>query len=224
MKMLWRPTSGNSKTGNIPQGYVGADRAEVEASCKGCPMKGNGCYHWEGRPIAAQSSMQRRFVNKPDEYSLKWALEKSVRAARYARGAVGGDPWVFSRETVQGWVDDVRAAGLRGLFLYTHFAADKGSHLKGLALASVHTLTEADARINEGWRTALVTDDFKTPGSKRQRLKNLPEWDGEEFVTPAGRKGIVCPAQVKRGVNCNLCGLCDPARHQTRPLIVFLKH
>ena len=48
MKMLWRPTSGNSKTGNIPQGYVGADRAEVEASCKGCPMKGNGCYHWEG--------------------------------------------------------------------------------------------------------------------------------------------------------------------------------
>ena len=222
MKMLWRPSSNNEKTGNIPQGYVGETREDVETSCAGCPMRKNGCYHWGGRPIAAQSSMQKRYLKLAKEYSLTFALAKSRRTAQYVRGAVGGDPWVFGRAVVKGWIDDIKDAGLKGLLLYTHFAADKGAHLKGLALASVHSLEEADDRIREGWRTALVVD-FKVPGSKRASLRKTPTYNGEVFISPDGHRATVCPAQTKRGVTCNSCGLCE-ATTVTQPIIVFLKH
>ena len=138
-KMLWVGRSKNDKTGDIPQGYVGADREQTEKSCEGCPLRKGGCYHWQGA-IRAQSSMQRAHAKNPDgdRYSLSRAIAESRRTARYARGAVGGDPWVFDRETVEGWISDLNDQGLRGLLLYTHFAADKGAHLKGLAMASVH--------------------------------------------------------------------------------------
>ena len=142
--------------------------------------------------------------------------------ANYARGAVGGDPWVFPRETVEGWINQILDQGMKGLLLYTHFAADKGAHLKGLAMASVHSLDEADSRIDEGWRAAMVAD-FKTVGCRKH--KGVPEWNGEKFITPKGREGIVCPAQYKT-VDCNSCGLCDAQRvnGDKAPLIVFLKH
>lgn len=225
--MLWRPTSSNTKTGNIPQGYVGKTRSETERSCEGCPLRRNGCYHWFGQPIAAQSSMQKRAAKRegeglPDDYSLSYAVEHSYRNARYVRGAVGGDPWVFARETVEGWVDDIKKAGLRGLLLYTHFAADKARHLCGLALASVHSLVEADQRIREGWRAALVVP-YKVPGSKRNSLRNVPEYNGEKFVAPGGERGIVCPEQLGKAVTCNSCGLCDPSLKKPN-LIIFLQH
>ena len=207
------------KTGDIPQGYVGATKQETEKSCDGCPLYRNGCYHWQGTPGVAHASMVKANKKDSERYTLESAIKGSVRSARYARGAVGGDPWVFDRETVAGWIDSLKSQGIKGLLLYTHFAADKGAHLKGLAMASVHTLEEADDRIREGWRTAMIAP-FKVPGSKRH--KNTPEWNGETFTTPDGHRGIVCPAQYKR-VNCNTCGLCDAA-HKKSPLIVFLKH
>tara|TARA_Y100001963_G_C6793579_1_gene457177 strand:- start:14845 stop:15549 length:705 start_codon:yes stop_codon:yes gene_type:complete len=230
--MLWTGRSKNSKTGDIPQGYVGATKAQANASCDGCPMRNNGCYYWQGTAVMGHSSMQKKYTTHPDQYSLSAALTKSIRSSRYVRGAVGGDPWVFTRETVEGWVDQIRNAGLRGLLLYTHFAKDKGKHLKGLAMASVHSLQEADDLIDDGWRTAMVTDQYRVPGSRKPNLKHLPEWNGQSlFVTPKGRKGIVCPAQYKQGVNCNTCGLCD-AKHtgisryagDAGSLIVFLSH
>ena len=225
-KMLWVGTSTNDKTGNIPQGYVGEDREQTEASCDGCPLRKGGCYHWQGNARGAQASMQRAHAKNTDSdrYTLKTALSNSRRMARYVRGAVGGDPWVFDRETVKGWLSDIEEQGLAGMLLYTHFAANKGEHLKGLAMASVHSLEEADDRIDEGWRAAMVAD-FKTPDSKRTTLNKLPTWNGEEFTTPKGRKGIVCPAQYK-AVDCNSCGLCDAQRvnGDAAPLIVFLKH
>lgn len=221
-KMLWVGRSNNDKTGDIPQGYVGENREQTEKSCDGCPMRKGGCYHWQGS-IRAQASMQRAYVNKPERYTLDHALGQSRRLARYVRGAVGGDPWVFDRDTVQSWVDQLHAAGMKGLLLYTHFAADKGAHLKGLAMASVHSLDEADDRIREGWRAAMIAP-FKTPDSKRSTLKDVPVWDGEVMTTPDGHEGIVCPAQYK-SVDCNGCGLCDASRTgKPAPLIIFLQH
>lgn len=167
----------------------------------------------------AHASMVKAHATDPDRYDLANAVKNSVRSARYARGAVGGDPWVFDADTVKGWIETLKGEGLSGLLLYTHFAATKGAHLKGLAMASVHSLEEADDRIREGWRAAMVAD-FKQPGTKRH--KDLPEWNGETFTTPDGHKGIVCPAQYKR-VNCNTCGLCDASRDNAS-LIIFLKH
>ena len=228
--MLWVGRSTNDKTGDIPQGYVGATREETNESCKGCPLRDTSCYHWKGTPRMGQASMQRAHA-KGKDYTLSTAIGASRRLARYVRGAVGGDPAIFARETVASWVDEIRLAGLNGLLLYTHFWKTRGSHLRGLAMASCDTLEQADEAVDAGWRAA-VTLPVKAKGSKHNRVAHLPVWGGpigapspKEFVTPKGRRVVVCPAQRDDlNKDCNTCGLCDPTDHENVPVIGFLQH
>lgn len=229
--MLWRPDSRNSKTGAIPQGYVGATREQTEHSCKGCPLrrrnkktgKGGGCYFWSGQATGALSSMQRRAAKHPEEYTLEYAIQHSRRTARYVRAAVGGDPGIFARDTVAHWHKTVRIAGMRGLLIYTHFFDTKAKHLRGLAMASVDTLRRADKAIDAGWRAAVTITDRKTPGSKRTSLHSIPEWSGERYTTPNGRRVAICPAQIA-DKDCNTCGWCDPQNPNRPDIVGFLIH
>ena len=229
--MLWRPDSRNTKTGAIPQGYVGATRAETETSCKGCPLrkrnkktgKGGGCYFWNGQATGAQASMQRRAAKHPNQYTLAYALQHSRRTARYVRAAVGGDPCIFDRVTVTNWHKQVHDAGPNGLLIYTHFFDGKAKHLRGVAMASVDTLHRADKAINAGWRAAVTITDRKVPGSKRPQLKSIPEWSGERYTTPEGRRVALCPAQVA-DKDCNTCGWCDPQNPSRPDIVGFLIH
>ena len=231
MRMLRRPTSGNSKTGNIPQGYVGETKEQTEASCAGCKWRrkdpvtktGGGCYYWQGQTQGAHQSMRVRSQSKPKEYTIEYALANARRTARYIRAAVGGDPNVFSRDTVQSWHDKAKAAGLQGVLAYNHFFKDKGSHLKGLTMASCDTLEQADEAVDAGWRAAVTITSHKLPGSKKQQLRKMPEWAGQIYTTPKNRRVVLCPAQVGRR-DCNTCGLCDPTTHQQVPIIGFLQH
>jgi len=222
--MLWTGTSNNSKTGNIPQGYVGATKEECLDSCEGCPMLKK-CYHHNGTPRMAHAAMQRAFIKSgPERYSLRSAIAKSVRTARYVRGAVGGDPNVFARDTVAGWIQDIRQAGMKGLLLYTHFWSSKGSHLRGLAMASVESMDDSDRAIDAGWRAAVVLP-VKGQDSTHNRVKDIPAWNGEDFTTPKGRRVVVCPAQrPELRKDCNTCGLCDPTKHAGVQAIGFLQH
>lgn len=218
-KMLWVGTSKNPKTGNIPQGYVGQTIDKAKASCAGCPLKETACYHWKGSSQLGHGKMTTTYKTQPERYTLENALNNSVRSAKYARGAVGGDPSAIDRETVQSYHDEIKQFGLKGLILYTHFADSKGEHLKGLSMASCD-LSEADKHTNNGWRVAAVLP-MKMGGVKK--FKDVPEYDGREFETPEGKKVVVCPAQTKRGVDCNNCGLCDATR-DVAPVIGFLMH
>ena len=218
-KMLWVGTSKNPKTGNIPQGYVGQTIDLAKESCTGCPLKETSCYHWKGSSQMGHNAMTRGFAKDPKRYTLENALNKSVRSAKYARGAVGGDPSVFSREEVQSFHDEVKDFDLRGLILYTHFAEGKCNHLKGLAMASCD-ISKADRLVNAGWRAAAVLP-MKMDGVKK--FKDVPVYDGRKFTTPEGKKVVICPAQTKRGVDCNSCGLCDPTKDVV-DIIGFLMH
>ena len=231
MKMLWRPTSRNIKTGNIPQGYVGETKAATEASCAGCKWRrkdpvtktGGGCYYWQGQTQGAHQSMRVRAQSKPTEYTLTYALDNALRTARYVRAAVGGDPNIFTRTTVQSWHDKTKAAGLKGMLIYNHFFETKGSHLRGLTMASCDTLTQADQAVDAGWRAAVTITSHKAPGSNKPQLRNTPEWSGEQYTTPSGTPVVLCPAQVGKR-DCNTCGLCDPTSHHRVPIIGFLQH
>ena len=231
MKMLWRPTSRNFKTGNIPQGYVGETKAKTEESCKGCmwrrkdpiTKKGGGCYYWQGQTQGAHQSMRVRAETYPQQYTLEYALDHAVRTARYIRAAVGGDTNVFTRATVQSWHDKARAAGFKGVLTYNHFFKDKGAHLRGLTMASCDTLADVDEAVDSGWRAAFTITSHKAPGANKPQLRNTPEWSGEEYTTPAGRKITLCPAQVGRR-DCNTCGLCDATSHPHVEVIGFLQH
>ena len=232
MKMLWRPTSGNSKTGNIPQGYVGETKEQTEASCAGCKWRrkdpetgtGGGCYYWQGQTQGAHQSMRVRERQHPDEYTLDYAMQNARRAAHYARAAVGGDPNVFHQDEVQEWHDRIRFYyGLKGLLIYTHFFKTKGAHLKGLAMASCDTLAEADKAVDAGWRAAVTITSHKAPGANKPQIRKKPEWNGQQYTTPKGRPVVLCPAQVGRR-DCNTCGLCDPTNHHRVQIIGFLQH
>ena len=223
VRMLWVGVSGNIKTGNIPQGYVGESKEENRASCEGCPLLDDGCYHHQGTGRMAHSSMIRANKKNPARYELKTALKKAVRTARYARGAVGGDPAALTREQVDGYISTLRSAGLKGLLLYTHFWEGRGAHLKGVAMASCDTLEQADRAVDAGWRAAVILP-ASLPSSGRNRLKT-PAWEGEKFTTPSGRRVVVCPAQrPELRKDCNTCGLCDPTKHERVPVIGFLEH
>jgi hypothetical protein len=201
--IYWVARSRNTKTGDIPQGYIGATREDTEQSCTGCGIRKK-CYYWHGATQMAHASI-RRTALKGKDYSLPTALRYSLRSANYARAAIGGDPSIFTKEEVRLWHDQVQAAGLRGLIIYTHFPDGKGKHLKGLSLASTESLEHADALVASGWKTA-ITLPVRAPHSSRH--KELPEYKGQKFTTPQGRKIPICPAQIKRGVTCNNCGWC----------------
>ena len=212
--MLWRPRSRNTKTGDIPQGYIGSTREQTEASCEGCLMRKDTkepCYYWHGTPRIAHSGMQKAFTRKPDDYSLEYAIRNSVRAARYIRAAVGGDPWVFTRKEVQSWYDRAIKGGFNGVLNYTHFFDTKAKHLKGLAMASCDTLRRADDAVQAGWRSTVTITSERTPDNRRSRLNHIPHWSGQTYETPDGIDVVICPAQVRR-TNCNQCGMCDPTR------------
>ena len=222
MRMLWVGVSKQEKTGNIPQGYVGESKEDTAESCSGCKQR-KACYYWNGRPSAAHSSMIRAAERDPERYTLRRALQNSIRSARYARGAVGGDPCVFTRAQVEEMHQTVKESGLRGLLLYTHFAETKARHLKGLALASCDSLRQVDRVIDAGWRAAVVLSSHRDPHSKQARVRHLPAWDGEVFTTPAGRTIDICPAQIPGTfIDCNRCGRCDPT--QPGPPVGFLSH
>ena len=231
MKMLWRPTSGNKKTGNIPQGYLGETKEDTEKSCEGCLWrrkdkktgKGGGCYYWQGQTQGAHESMRQRAQRFPEEYTFEYAVKNARRAARYMRAAVGGDPSALTRPVVQGWHDSAKAAAFKGMLIYTHFFDTKGAHLKGLAMASVDTLEDADRAVADGWRAAVTITTEKAPGSRKPQLKNVPEWSGQKYKTPKGEHITLCPAQVGRK-DCNTCGLCDPTEHEGVKIIGFLVH
>ena len=225
-EMLWTGTSRNGKTGNIPQGYVGETIDKAKASCVGCPVLDTVCYHWKGSSQLGHHQMAKGFANGND-YSLKYAISKSVRSAQYIRAAVGGDPSAFTREQVEDWNLEAKEAGFKGIIMYTHFPETKGNHLKGLSMGSVDfeggldkALQKADQLIAEGWRVALAVP-FRAPGAKKPA--KYPLWQGETFTTPAGVKGVICPSQIKRGITCNTCGLCN-AVMQAASLIIFLVH
>ena len=109
-EMMWTARSTNTKTGDIPQGYVGQTIELAKESCEGCPILSK-CYHWKGSSQLGHISMTKGYAKRgPEAYSLEAVLPKSVRSANYARGAVGGNPHVISRETVHGWFKTLKDA------------------------------------------------------------------------------------------------------------------
>ena len=190
--MLWVSGNGsrgrvNDKTGPIPAGYVGDGEGgnhydANRESCEGCPLLASECYFHNGnvkRALFAIGKADKRDREKGTgvRYKLSTALGKRSRMARYVRGAVGGDPRVFSRETVEGWIKEIEEHGLVGMLLYTHFWESSGSHLRGLSMASCDTLEEADRAVEAGWRAAVVLP-VKGDGRHR-RVRNVPKWEGE---------------------------------------------
>ena len=248
-RILISPNSKNPKTGGIPQIMIGGSKAEGLDSCKGCPMLsekmgGKGektkCYHWGGSSQMGHISMAKANDKDPDklreDLSYQLSSPKVSRQAQYVRLAVGGDPSALGREWVEEITETVKAHNFKGALGYTHFYQGKGSDLKGLVMASVESLEDADRAVDSGWRSAVVLDAVHPDLAlaRAKRFGGAPLWTGQDFTTPKGRRVTVCPSQTgatvkdargnPRPIDCNTCGMCDATQSKGGDIIGFLKH
>lgn len=215
MNIIATPTSSNKKTGNVPTLWVGKTEEEALESCRGCglapaPIGGNGsCYAWSGAVRFGAISARKKAARSPGERTIEAAIAGAARSARMLRATGIGDIGRSGVAIADYVTGAARSAGL-ALVGYTHHWREPAVKAAwgGRLMASTETLADADRAVNEGWRaTVIVPADAPRTSS-----------------TPAGRKVLVCPAQVAEGsgVTCNSCRLCDASR--PGPVIAFRAH
>ena len=229
IKALYIPTSTNTKTGNIPQQFIGLNLQETRESCNGCPLfkidpskkstkkhearGGLQCYAWSGFTARGAGQLQKAHARGKDK-SIEYALDNRLAKAKYVRFGAFGDPSRMSHEDFDHDEKAVEDAGLQ-VIGYTHFADTDGQHLKGRLLASCDTIEDAIRLSEEGWRTALHLPKDEIPA----RAWKSRSWKSNDISF------VQCPEQY-RDVTCNQCGMCaakDP-RFQKVDVIVFAEH
>lgn len=208
MKVFYTARSNNVKTGDVPQQFIGGSRKESMDTCFGCKLlESKVCYAQFKSVGWAHSNVIKHAPHK--DYTLETALLKRSPHAKYFRFGTIGDPSGIDDNLLVKAESAVRRAGLRVLN-YTHFWATRGKHLVGRAMASCDSMAEAVKAVKAGWRATVVVP--------------------QNFVDKWGTKGVykglrwaVCPYQT-HGTQCNDCGLCDGARKDLLPIIVFKQH
>lgn len=193
LPVIWLATTSNTKTGNVPTGYVGTTVAECRSSCVGCPLLDGDCYAWAGLNRAGMGRHELGYLEDPGRYAIDSALTRVSKTARIARLGAMGDPAHACRD---GLAHDLTALERANLVVvsYTHFwARDYAQDLADICMASCGSLEEAEQAVDMGWRPApiLPWDHYIVHGRRF--------WDGA---------GIVCPAQIRPSVTCNQCQLC----------------
>lgn len=218
MNVIYTPQSTNKKTGNTPTAWVGATEEEALSSCRGCALapKGAGgdgaCYAWSGAVRFGAISARKGAAKAPGARTLAAAIAGAARSARMIRLTGIGDVGRSGKFLADDLIKQASAADL-AVVGYTHHWREEGvaAAWRGRLMASTEDLGAADAAIDAGWRAAVV----------------VPEDTPRVSGTPAGRRVIVCPAQVAaaaggRPVTCNACRLCNAAA--PGPIIAFRAH
>ncbi len=121
------------------------------------------------------------------------------------------------------------ASGKQG-FTYTHkpvrpedCATGSAAQRKRLALANLSAVQSAFAvgfTINLSANNLAHADSLRALGLPV--CVTVPQSTPATFYTPAGAKGIICPAQTRSGVSCATCRLC--ANQRRNVLIGFRFH
>ncbi len=186
--------SGNRKTGPIAVSTTSADSCPIS-----CPLKSAGCYadtgplalHW--RKVGGERGVNLK--------SFTASLESLPSKAPFRHNQAGDLPQIDGALdglacSQIGWA----ASHLRG-FTYTHH------------VPTAHNLPILQA-LNSNLAVNLSADNLteadELAGLGLPVVSVVPRDTPKRFVTPAGRRGIVCPAQEK-GTNttCATCMVCE---------------
>lgn len=209
-RVAFTRVSQNVKTGPIPVSMT------ESASCPpSCPFKKNGCYADSG-PIA----IHWRRLNegsKGMDYSEFCKEIANLPRGQLWRGNTAGDLPGVGEQINKAELNELVAAnkGRRG-FTYTHKYNDASNHESikhandnGFTInLSANNLEHADklAKLNIGPIVAVIPSQS----------------DKKTYITPEGRKGIVCPATYRENVNCASCGLCQVSKRSV--IVLFPSH
>lgn len=213
--LLWRPTTTNRKTGNIPTAAVHPDR--IPESCSGCPQApevGGGCYARTGTVSFGLGGMARAAAKRPRAYTVEHALSGRTVGARYARVTSIGDAGGLPEEEVAPQLEAVREAGLHPIAYTSRWRT--APWLKPWAMASTYSVRGYQAAVRRGWRATLVVPAGVVA-------------DHVEHGAPLPDLGaVLCPSQVGEltgeAVTCNECGLCSVSKNPDGPGVLFAEH
>ena len=204
------PKSANTKTGPIPVNTTSADTCPPT-----CSLKESGCYanggplglHWRAVSSGQRGTDWDTFCEKIAE------LPEGTLWRHNQAGDLPGSRGLIDRAKLNQLVEANRG---RRAFSYTHYEPSRGKNAEAIRKAnengftvscSANNLEDADrlAEMNVGPVVTLVEE-----GASRT------------LRTPAGRKVVICPAQLRDGVMCASCGLCAVADRKV--IIGFLPH
>lgn len=187
--------SENSKTGPIPTITISKN------SCpNSCPLIGK-CYpnfgsqniHW----TKVSNGLRGGNIN---ELCKKISLLPNGQLYRYGvAGEIPGNGENINLKDLNKLIEANK--GKKG-FLYTHKYFLKSNHKK------------IKAANDQGFTINLSANNLKH-ADKLAKLEIgpiaavVPENTPNTFYTPAGRKGIVCPAQQRKDITCQKCKLCQ---------------
>jgi len=202
--------SGNSQTGPIPTTVT--ERSSCPVTCaffeKGCYGK----YHLAGVHWRAVSDHQRGV--SWDEFISE--VRKFAPATLWRHNVTGDLPHILG-DIDSPKVDSLVRAnrGKRGFTFSHHVLNDhnlkviKDANSKGFTInASTESVEVADQVMTEHNIPAVAV----IPSTESRRF----------FHTESGRKVIVCPAKIHKGVNCSTCGLCQQSDREF--IIAFPAH
>lgn len=202
-RVLFVAKSANAKTGPLPVAYVARES---------CPPS---CAHYRASCYAEGGPARLAWNRAAD--GLSWrelcASVAELPAGQLWRYAVAGDlPGVGERVNLRELRQLLRAnAGRRG-FTYTHKRS-------AAALRAVAEANAAGFTVNLSADNLAEADALAATGAGPVAVV-LPADAPELLNTPAGRPVIVCPAQLRDGITCASCQLCQ---RQARAVIVGFK-
>lgn len=207
-RIIVTPQSTNTKTGNIPQVWIGGSYEEGKRTCDKveCKLrpwihpkgfKGMACYAWGGSSMLGFGSAIKADI-KAGGVALEVALERRSPQAKAIRLGAIGDPGVMP----WGWWFKLERLAKRldlTILSYTHGWRQRPD-LAGRTMASCDSIAEAVEARKLGFQPAIATREVSVL-DKNIRL-------------PDGSKAVVCPAmsaKAKRNaeITCNQCRKCD---------------
>lgn len=179
------------------------------------------CYVRNGPPEVARAVVRGAYPDASPAAVAAWVAD-SVAAGRIAgvRAGAWGDPAAAPLDVHAPILDAARATsqpgGRRGVATcytrrWVEYVGAKGPW-RAYAMASCHTVGEAQSARAEGWRPFLVVDP------------RLPAEIAGAVALSEERGGYLhCPASRERGgnVGCADCGACDGGRG---PLVAIASH
>jgi hypothetical protein len=215
MKIHLTPISSNVKTGPIPVTTSSSETCPNE-----CPFRDGSCYAKNG-PLAIHWSKVSNGERGDSIESLARQIRSFPAGQVWRHNQAGDLPGLsnaIDSDSLKKIVDANR--GKRG-FTYTHKPCEGDGNLETGNRAAVRYANR------EGFTVNLSANNM----SHADRLVDLqagpvvcvvPEATGETFFTPAGRKGIICPAQQRDDITCSTCQLCSKAMRSV--IIGFRAH
>ena len=246
----WVPQSANTKTGNVPQAYIGNSLQGCKSSCEnsGCPLftKENehkyNCYAWQGSVKLSYYTMLK--TKKRLKEILAITLEKQNQGQKLTRKEKNKLKEAKERYSLDFALENrhVRAKAVRlsalgdpGSVSYQEASELKSKTKKENLGILGYTHSWRQGHSQKIWKGYLLAscdnmeeaDEALDMGWRVSVV--LPHGfvgEGKKqntFTTPKGRKGIVCPAMVSNGlVDCNTCLLC--VGQKSGPVIGFPNH